>query len=80
MDPKANTKNGDNQLSTCLVMTQMNQSVIELNLFSVIDSSINKSHNLSDLWSLDVIGINDPVHLDDNDKALDNNTVYYDGV
>ena len=81
MDPKANTKHGDHQLSTCFVMTQMNQSVTELNLFSVVDSSINKSPNLSDLWSLDAIGINDPVHFDDNDKALKqfNNTIYYDG-
>ena len=50
MNPKVNTKPGDNQLSTSLVMTQMNQSVTELNLFSVVDSSINKSPNLKDLW------------------------------
>ena len=52
-----------------------------MNLFSVVDSSINKSPNLKDLWSLDAIGIIDPVHLDDNDEALEqfNNTIYYDG-
>ena len=33
----------------------------ELNLFSAVDSPINKNPNLSDLWSLDAIGINDPV-------------------
>ena len=59
----------------------MNQSVPELNLFSAVDSSINKCPNLSDLWSLEVIGINDPAQLGDDDEALAqlNNTIYYDG-
>ena len=39
----------------------------------------NDSPCLSDLWNLDTIGICDPVHIKDDDRALDklNNTICY---
>ena len=80
MDPKREIKPND-QLSTCFVMTQMNQSVHELNLFSTADTAVNKNPSLKDLWSLDAIGICDPAYLNDNDEALEqfNYTICYDG-
>ena len=80
MDPKREVKPND-QLSTCFVMTQMNQSVHELNLFSTADTAVNKNPCLKDLWSLDAIGICDSAYLNDNDEALEqfNNTICYDG-
>ena len=81
MDPNDDVKLNKKQLLTCFVMTQMNQSVPELNLFSTVDSVTHRSPNLSDLWSLDAIGISDSPYLSDDDKALDqfNKTIYYDG-
>jgi len=62
-------------------MTQMNQSVLELNLFSAADSVVVRSPDLTDMWRLDIIDISDPVQVDDNDKALQqfNEGIYYDG-
>ena len=39
----------------------------------------NASPCLSDFWSLDTIGICDPIHVKDNDRTLDkfNNTICY---
>ena len=53
MDSKSEIKP---QLSICLAMTQMNQSVPKLNLLLAVDYSINKNPNFSDLWSLDATG------------------------
>ena len=80
MDPKSEVKPND-QLSTCFVMTQMNQSVHELNLFSTADTAVNKNPSLKDLRSLDAIGICDPAYLNDNDETLEqfNNTICCDG-
>jgi len=44
-----------NQLLACFVMTQMNQSVYKLNLFSSPDTAANNCPNLSDLRRLDTI-------------------------
>lgn len=81
MDPNYDVKLNKEQLLTCFVMTQMNQSVPELNLFSIVDSVTHKSPNLivSDLWNLDAIGISDSPYLSDDDNALDqlNNTICY---
>jgi len=80
MDPNCDA-HLSSQLSACFVMTQMNQSVSELNLFSSADIAVNKCPNLSDLWRLDTIGICEPAHIDDNDRALEqfNKTIKFDG-
>ena len=48
-----NTKDDSNpdgyQLSACFVLTQINQSVPELNLFTTADSVVIKSLNLRDM-------------------------------
>jgi len=56
-------------------------SLLELNLFSAADSVVVRSPDLTDMWRLDIIGISDPVQVDDNDKALQqfNEGIYYDG-
>ena len=40
MNPKGDVKPDEYQLSTCLLITRMKQSVVELNLFSTADSVI----------------------------------------
>ena len=39
----------------------------------------NDSPCLSDLWNLETIGIHDPIHVGDDDKALHkfNSTIHY---
>ena len=51
MDPKGEVKPND-QLSTCFVMTQMNQCVHEMNLFSTADTAVNKYPSLLQLASV----------------------------
>ena len=42
-------------------------------------SAVVKNLSLSDMWRLDIIGISDPVQMNDNDKALKfNDMIYYD--
>ena len=81
MDTKDDSNPDGHQLSACFVMSQMNQSVPELNLFTTADSVVIMSLNLRDMWSLDTIGICNPVHLNDDDRALEqfNNTISFDG-
>ena len=51
-------------------MTQVNQTVKVMNLFLCSDDSLNKTPNLEDFWALETIGINDPLTLTNDDKAL----------
>jgi len=71
-------KHVNQHLVVCFIMTQMNQSVPELNLFSAADSVVVRSPDLTNMWPLDIISISD---LDDNDKALQqfSEGIYYDG-
>ena len=66
-----NKQQSNQQLAiSCSVLTQVNQVVKVLNLFSCTDDSLNKTPNLEDFWELETIGIKDPLTLTDDDKAL----------
>ena len=71
LDPMNEQQKNDQQLVTsCSVITQVNQVVKVLNLFSSSDESLTKTPNLEDFWALETIGIGDPLVLTDDDKAL----------
>ena len=71
LDPMNEQQKNDQQLVTsCSVMTQVNQVVKVLNLFSSFDESLTKTPNLEDFWALEIIGIGDPLVLTDDDIAL----------
>ena len=70
LDPINKQKGNQQLVSSCSVMTQVNQTVKVLNLFSCSDDSLNKTSNLEDFWALETIGIRDPLTLTDDDKAL----------
>ena len=53
-------------------MTQGNQVVKVMNLFSCSDESLTKTPNLEDFWTLETIGIKDPVTLTDDEGNVIN--------
>jgi len=78
-DPNSDTRPDNHQLVAYFVMTQMNQCVSEINLFSAADTATNKMPDLSDMWRLETIGITDPLHVCDNDKEF-NDSIVYNGI
>ena len=70
LDPMNKQQSGQQLVTSCSVLTQVNQVVKVLNLFSCTDDSFNKTPNLEDFWELETIGIRDPLTLTDDDKAL----------
>ena len=71
LDPMSEQKNSQQCVTSCFVMTQVNQAVTVLNLFSSADELLTKTPNLEDFWKLETIGIGDPLDLTDDDRALE---------
>ena len=82
MDADNDKGSSQQQVSTCF-MTQVNCTVPEMNLLSSTDTSVTRNLNIEDFWSLETIGITNPLDVTDDDKALEqfNELIYYrDGM
>ena len=71
----------DHKIQALYVMTQHNQSVPCLNLFSHADATVTQTPNLEDFWNLETIGISDSPHVNDDDLAVErfNETIRFEG-
>ena len=69
LDPMISQK--EIPVSSCLVMTQVNCAVPAMNLLSSADDPVTKNLNVEDLWNLETIGIEEPVDITDDDRALE---------
>ena len=56
LDPMNKQQSGQQLVTSCSVLTQVNQVVKVLNLFSCTDDSLNKTPNLGN-WKLSGLGI-----------------------
>ena len=77
LDP---TKGDVDKISSCLVMSQNDNTRGDVDkISSCVVMSQNDNPCLSDLWHLETIGISDPIHVRDDDRALSkfNSTICY---